>query len=97
MADGSSVHHGSTDDHGSSVAAWVGVILLLISSAIIALGIYINNDPILIIGIVIGVLGLIGAIVLAKAGFGVAAKRHALAESRASEGRTGRGDERCAE
>ena len=38
MADGSSVHHGSTDDHGSSVAAWVGVILLLISSAIIALG-----------------------------------------------------------
>jgi hypothetical protein len=87
MAEGS-VHHGSTDDHGASVAAWFGVLALMISSAIIAVGVYINNDVITIVGVAVGVIGLVAAIVLAKLGFGVAAKRRTLAEARASGDRT---------
>lgn len=79
-------HHGSTDDHGASVAAWFGVLALVVSSALIAVGVYVNADVITIIGVVVGVVGLVAAIVLAKLGFGVAAKRRAMAEAR-REGR----------
>lgn len=83
--------HGSTDDHGASVAAWFGVLALIISSAVIAVGIYLNIDVITIIGVVVGVLGLVAAIVLAKLGFGVGAQRRELAEARASGQRTAGG------
>lgn len=83
MADGSA-HHGSMDDHGASVAAWFGVLALIVSSAVIGAGIYTNVDVVTIIGVVIGVVGLIIAAVLAKLGFGVAAKRREIAERRAA-------------
>lgn len=76
--------HGSTDDHGASVAAWFGVLVLLVAAAVIAVGIYVNQDIITIIGVALAVLGLVVAIVLAKLGFGVAAKRREVADSRAS-------------
>lgn len=90
MAEGTAFH-GSTDDHGASVAAWFGVLALIIASAVIAVGIYLNIDVITIIGVVVGVLGLVAAIVLAKLGFGVGAQRRELAESRASGQRTAGG------
>lgn len=79
-----SVFHGSSDDHGGSVAAWFGVLILLVASAIIAAGIYLNADIVTIIGVAVAVVGLVIAIVLAKMGFGVAAKRREMAEARAS-------------
>ncbi|YAL81958.1 HGxxPAAW family protein [Dermacoccaceae bacterium W4C1] len=79
------IYHGSTDDHGASVAAWFGVLVLIIASAVIALGIFINADIVTIIGVALAVGGLIVAIGLAKAGHGVAAKRRKLTEERAAE------------
>ncbi|WP_018155739.1 HGxxPAAW family protein [Demetria terragena] len=77
-------YHGSTDDHGASTAAWSGVLALILASGLIAVGVYINNDLITVVGVVVGVLGLVGAIVMAKLGFGVAAKRREMADLRAS-------------
>lgn len=76
--------HGSTDDHGASVAAWFGVLALLVASAVIAAGVYLNQDIITIIGVVLAVIGLVVGIILAKLGFGVGAKRREISEARAA-------------
>lgn len=76
--------HGSLDDHGGSVAAWFGVCILILAAAIIAVGIFLNADVVTIIGVAVGLIGLIAAIVMARAGMGVAAKRRRNAELRAA-------------
>lgn len=63
------------DDHGKSVAAWTGVYSLILGSALISVGVYFGAHLWTILGVVVCAVGLIGAIVLSKAGFGVAAKR----------------------
>ena len=77
-----SAYHGSYDDHGASVAAWTGVAGLLIASVVIGLGIWLNTGMITAIGVGLAVLTLVVAVGLAKAGFGVGAKRRRLAELR---------------
>lgn len=83
MSEGSSFH-GSSDDHGASVAAWFGVVGLILASAVIGLGIWLNTGAITAAGVVMAAVILVIAIILAKAGYGVAAQRRKLAEERAA-------------
>lgn len=78
------------EDHGNSVAAWVGVCVLLVAAVLIAIGVASSGHVWTILGVIVGAVGLIVAMVLARTGFGVAAKRSQ--ESAVSEqGETGRG------
>lgn len=82
------------EDHGHSVAAWTGVFSLIAASALISVGVGLGPAIWTIIGIVVGVVGLIAAIALSKAGFGSQTKRASLlgeaaTETADSEGQTG--------
>lgn len=85
------VYHASTDDHGASTAAWVGVCGLIVASAVISAGIWFNTGLVTGIGVVLAVVLLGVAVVLSKAGYGVAAQRERVAEQRANGTYTGHG------
>lgn len=78
--------HGSLDDHGGSTAAWFGVCILIVAAAVIGVGILLNADVVTIAGVALGLLGLIAAVIMARAGMGVEAKRRRNAEIRAAGG-----------
>ena len=66
--------HVVEDHHGQSVAAWTSVAILLVASAVIALSFPLSSTPLLIVGIVLVVVGLVVGKVLAATGYGIAGK-----------------------
>lgn len=67
------------DSHGSSVASWTGVGILLVATALICLGIVLDMSILWIIGVVGLVVGVVAWVGLEKAGYGV--KSHAPNEA----------------
>ena len=59
------------DNHGQSTAAWTGVAILLVASAVMAWAVVVASKTLFIVGAVIAVIGVIAGKVLAMAGFGV--------------------------
>ncbi len=66
--------HVVDDHHGQSAAAWTSVAILLVASAVIALSFPLSSTPLLIVGLVLLVVGLVVGKVLAATGYGVAGK-----------------------
>lgn len=66
--------HVVDDHHGQSVAAWASVAILLVASAVIALSFPLSNTPLLIVGLVLVVVGLVVGKVLSATGYGVSGK-----------------------
>lgn len=62
------------DHHGQSVAAWTAVGILIVASALICLSFPLESTPLLIIGVVLVVVGLVVGKVLAATGYGIAGK-----------------------
>lgn len=58
------------DEHGQTLAAWVMTITVIIGSALIALGIFIENSLLWQVGVVISVVGAIVSFVLHQLGYG---------------------------
>lgn len=58
------------DEHGQTLAAWVMTITVIIGSALIALGIFIENSLLWQAGVVISVVGAIVSFVLHQLGYG---------------------------
>ncbi|WP_457255468.1 HGxxPAAW family protein [Pedococcus sp. P5_B7] len=58
------------EDHGHSLAAWTGVGVILLGSAIAAWGVAIANTAVFVIGMVICVIGAVAGKVLSLAGYG---------------------------
>jgi hypothetical protein len=67
---GSPVHHG----HGSSIAAWTAVGVLILGALVVAIGVVASSWAVAIIGAVICVGGVITGKVLATMGFGIAGR-----------------------
>lgn len=66
--------HVVPDHHGQSVAAWTSVGILLVASALIAASFPLSSTPLLIVGLVLVVVGLVVGKVLASTGYGVGGK-----------------------
>jgi hypothetical protein len=62
--------HEIHEDHGHSVAAWAGVGIILVGSAVAAWGVAIASTLVFVIGIVICVAGAVAGKVLSLAGYG---------------------------
>lgn len=80
MAEQHAVDHSHTtehvvhDHHGQSLAAWVTVGILLVASALVALSFPLANTPLLVVGIVVAVAGLVVGKVLSAIGYGIGGK-----------------------
>jgi multisubunit Na+/H+ antiporter MnhG subunit len=62
------------DHHGNSVAAWTGVIVILVGFTIMAAGVGFTSVALFIVGTVVAVLGVVAGKVMAMAGYGVDGK-----------------------
>lgn len=62
------------DNHGNSVAAWVGVAILLVAFAIMSFAVAVPNVPLFIGGAVLVVVGVIVGKVLSSMGYGAHSK-----------------------
>jgi hypothetical protein len=64
------------DHHGQSVAAWSAVGILLVASFVIALSFPLADArmPLLTVGLILVVVGLVAGKVLASTGYGIAGK-----------------------
>jgi multisubunit Na+/H+ antiporter MnhG subunit len=62
--------HEIDEDHGHSIAAWTGVLVILVGSALASLAVAISNVPLFVVGIVICILGVIAGKLLSMAGYG---------------------------
>ncbi len=69
----------SESGHGHSVAAWTGVVILLLASAILAVGIYFGWGWTYWVGSAVAVVGVAAWYGLAAAGFGEKAHDSAAA------------------
>lgn len=67
----------TTEDpgHGSSPAAWIAVVIMLVGVAIGTLFLFLNVLPMVYVGAVLLPIGLIVGWVLKRAGFGVGGSR----------------------
>jgi hypothetical protein len=82
MAGKHTVDHSQTPEHdvhghhGQSVASWTAVGLLLVAAALICLSFPLADArmPLLVVGIVLGIVGLVAGKVLASTGYGVGGK-----------------------
>lgn len=66
--------------HGSSVAAWTGVGILLVAALVMSIAVVIASPPLFVVGAVLAVVGVAAGKVLAMAGFGSKAGTRAAAE-----------------
>jgi hypothetical protein len=57
--------------HGTSVAAWTGVGVMVLGALIGSLGVIWSSWPVIIAGLVVAAVGVVAGKVLAMAGFGV--------------------------
>ncbi|HEV7196006.1 MAG TPA: HGxxPAAW family protein [Pedococcus sp.] len=62
--------HEIDEDHGHSVAAWTGVLVILVGSALASLAVVITNVPLFVVGIVVCILGVVAGKLLSMAGYG---------------------------
>ena len=62
--------HDPNESHGHSIAAWTGVITLLVAAAIMSAAVLWPNLWLFIVGAVVAVLGVVAGKVLAMAGYG---------------------------
>jgi len=62
--------HMAEHGHGHSLAAWTGVGVILLGSAVVSVAAVIPSMVVAIIGIVLCVLGLVAGRVLSMAGYG---------------------------
>jgi multisubunit Na+/H+ antiporter MnhG subunit len=62
--------HEIHEDHGHSVAAWTGVGIILVGSAVAAWGVAVASTAIFVVGIVLCVVGAVAGKVLSLAGYG---------------------------
>ncbi|WP_462417656.1 HGxxPAAW family protein [Kytococcus sp. Marseille-QA3725] len=58
------------DDHGHSVAAWTGTILMILGSILVTAGIVAGQDLLIWIGVIVTVVGALAWPIMAKMGFG---------------------------
>ena len=56
--------------HGDTVAAWTTVIAIMVAFAVATLGAWFSNSALLVVGGVLVVAGLLGGLVLKRAGYG---------------------------
>lgn len=61
--------HG-TDDHGHSIAGWVGVATIIAGSVLIGVGVGFGITVLWIIGWIVVALGALAGLALSRAGFG---------------------------
>lgn len=78
MAASDSEHH---DNHGQSVAAWTGVVVLMVAACIMAVAVLQSSTSLFIIGAVVAVVGIVAGKVLAMAGYGVQKPGRSQADS----------------
>jgi multisubunit Na+/H+ antiporter MnhG subunit len=62
--------HAHHEDHGHSVAAWTGVVIILVGSAVASWGVAVASATIFWIGIAVCILGAIAGKLLGMAGYG---------------------------
>ena len=62
--------HEIHEDHGHSIAAWVGVGVILVGSAVAAWGVAVASTAIFVVGMVLCVIGAVAGKVLSLAGYG---------------------------
>lgn len=65
------------DEHGHSVAAWTGVVVIILGGAIASIGVALLSTWLFVVGLVVALIGAIAGKVLSMAGFGAASKRSA--------------------
>ena len=77
---GSQAHtHGAHDDsHGHSTAAWTGVIIMLVATAIICLGMVLAQPIMWIGGTILFIAGAIAWPVMNKAGYGTGGPKNRM-------------------
>lgn len=65
--------HEIHEDHGHSVAAWTGVAVILVGSAVASWGVIVASQVLFWIGIAICLIGAVAGKVLSLAGYGAKA------------------------
>jgi multisubunit Na+/H+ antiporter MnhG subunit len=65
--------HEIHEDHGHSVAAWTGVGIILVGSALASLGVAVSSHVLFWVGIAICIIGAVAGKVLSLAGYGAKA------------------------
>lgn len=78
--------HEHAESHGHSTAAWTGVVIILVGTAIMAAAVLFPNLVLFIVGTVISVLGGVATKVLSMAGYGDQSR--AQAKEAAADGRS---------
>ncbi|MFC8500746.1 HGxxPAAW family protein [Pedococcus sp. NPDC057267] len=58
------------EDHGHSIAAWTGVGVILVGTALASVAVVIANVALFVVGIVICLVGAVAGKVLSMAGYG---------------------------
>lgn len=64
-----------TESHGNSVAAWTLVSLVMLGALVACLSVAVKSMPMLVVGVVLIIAGVIAGKVLAAMGYGVAGHR----------------------
>ena len=77
-------HAPHAESHGHSTAAWTGVIILLVSAAVVSVGMIFALTPVWAAGAAGIVIGLVAWAAMEKAGYGEHGKR-TLAKREAAE------------
>ncbi len=79
-------HETHEEDHGHSIAAWVGVVTILVGAALAAWAVWDRSTFLFVVGLVICALGVVAGKLLGMAGYGAA---KAAAPGQASQTSTG--------
>ncbi|MFW0112087.1 HGxxPAAW family protein [Rothia sp. P5766] len=62
------------NNHGSTIASWAMMIIMMLGSIIGAVGFCLANTPIFTVGVAVIALGVVAGIVLRSAGYGQGGK-----------------------
>lgn len=62
--------HEEHSGHGNSVAAWTGVIVIMIGALIMSVSVLVSSVAMFVVGAVVTVLGAVAAKVLSAMGYG---------------------------
>lgn len=74
----SAEHSAHQENHGSSTAAWTGVGVMLLGTALICLGLIFAMAVLWILGIIVFAGGAIAWIVMDKAGYGAGGPKNTM-------------------
>lgn len=67
----SAEHH---EDHGNSVAAWTGVLIIMLGSLVMSVAVAVTTLWVFVVGAVVAVVGAVAWKVLSSMGYGNATK-----------------------